>query len=141
LAKDAQAAAASKIASTLEKEGVALDIGGYRAAPPGLRIWCGATVRNIRSLKALTPWLDLGLRAGESVVAIPPPASASPFGLSRGDLPAVGGGKTRVISCPRSWISDKLSPAAIAIFKDRGVEADVKTGLSKDELIRIIGDL
>jgi D-3-phosphoglycerate dehydrogenase len=37
-------------------------------------------------------------------------------------------------------ISDKLSPAAIAIFKDRGVEADVKTGLSKDELIRIIGD-
>src|SRR6185436_13696147 len=41
---------------------------------------------------------------------------------------------------PKVLISDKLSPAAIAIFKDRGVEADVKTGLSKDELIRIIGD-
>ena len=57
LPKDAQAAAASKIASLLEKEGVALDIGGYRAAPPGLRIWCGATV-DAADLEALTPWLD-----------------------------------------------------------------------------------
>jgi phosphoserine aminotransferase len=57
LTKDAQAAAASKIASLLEKEGVALDIGGYRAAPPGLRIWCGATVES-SDLEALTPWLD-----------------------------------------------------------------------------------
>jgi D-3-phosphoglycerate dehydrogenase len=37
-------------------------------------------------------------------------------------------------------ISDKLSPAAILIFKERGVEADVKTGLSKEELLKIIGD-
>ncbi len=57
LPKDAQAAAASKIASLLDKEGVALDIGGYRAAPPGLRIWCGATVET-SDLEALTPWLD-----------------------------------------------------------------------------------
>ena len=57
LAKDAQAAAASKIASLLEKENVALDIGGYRAAPPGLRIWCGATVET-SDIEALTPWLD-----------------------------------------------------------------------------------
>src|ERR1700748_795305 len=41
---------------------------------------------------------------------------------------------------PRFLIADKLSPAAIAIFKERGVEADVKTGLTKDELIKIIGD-
>src|SRR5512141_3069724 len=41
---------------------------------------------------------------------------------------------------PRVLIADKLSPAAVAIFKDRGVEADVKTGLSKDELLKIIGD-
>jgi len=57
LGKDAQAAAAAKIANILEKEGVALDIGGYRAAPPGLRIWCGATVETA-DIEALTPWLD-----------------------------------------------------------------------------------
>jgi len=57
LAKDAQSAVAAKIASVLEKEGVAFDIGGYRAAPPGLRIWCGATVET-RDVEALTFWLD-----------------------------------------------------------------------------------
>jgi phosphoserine aminotransferase len=57
LAKDAQAAAASKIASLLEKEGAAFDIGGYRAAPPGLRIWCGATIERA-DIEKLTPWLD-----------------------------------------------------------------------------------
>ena len=41
---------------------------------------------------------------------------------------------------PRVLIADKLSPAAIEIFKARGVEADVKTGLPKDELLKIIGD-
>jgi len=41
---------------------------------------------------------------------------------------------------PRVLIADKLSPAAIDIFKARGVEADVKTGLTKDQLLEIIGD-
>ena len=41
---------------------------------------------------------------------------------------------------PRVLIADKLSPAALNIFKERGVEADVKTGLSKDELLKIIAD-
>jgi phosphoserine aminotransferase len=57
LSDDAKAEAAKKIASALEKEGVALDVAGYRAAPPGLRIWCGATVDEA-DIKALTPWLD-----------------------------------------------------------------------------------
>jgi phosphoserine aminotransferase len=57
LGEDAQADVAKKIASLLEKEGVAYDVAGYRAAPPGLRIWCGATVDQA-DLEALTPWLD-----------------------------------------------------------------------------------
>jgi phosphoserine aminotransferase len=57
LSDDAQADFAKKLAGVLEKEGVALDIGGYRDAPPGLRIWCGATV-DTSDVDALTPWLD-----------------------------------------------------------------------------------
>jgi phosphoserine aminotransferase len=57
LAAEQQAAAAKKLASLLEKEGVALDAGAYRDAPPGLRIWCGATV-DTADIEALGPWLD-----------------------------------------------------------------------------------
>ena len=57
LPADAQADFAKKLAARLEKEAVALDVGGYRDAPPGLRIWCGATV-DTADLEALTPWLD-----------------------------------------------------------------------------------
>jgi D-3-phosphoglycerate dehydrogenase len=50
-------------------------------------------------------------------------------------------GMTRIkVMAPRVLIADKLSPTAVQIFKDRGVETDVKTGLERDELIKIIGD-
>ncbi len=54
---EGQAAAAKKLSSILEKEGVALDAANYRDAPPGLRIWGGATVETA-DITALLPWLD-----------------------------------------------------------------------------------
>jgi phosphoserine aminotransferase len=57
LADDAQRALIKTMTERLEAEMVAFDIAGYRAAPPGLRVWCGATVETT-DIESLTPWLD-----------------------------------------------------------------------------------
>jgi len=54
---EAQAGLAKRLAGALEKQGVALDAGAYRDAPPGLRIWGGATVET-SDIAALLPWID-----------------------------------------------------------------------------------
>ncbi len=57
LPADGQAKAAKQLVALLEKLGVAYDIGAYRDAPPGLRIWGGATIET-SDVNALLPWLD-----------------------------------------------------------------------------------
>ena len=57
LSPEAQAAFAKTLVGAIEKEGAAYDIGHYRDAPPGLRIWCGSTVE-VADVEALLPWLD-----------------------------------------------------------------------------------
>jgi phosphoserine aminotransferase len=67
LSGDKAMGAPKKIAALLEKEGISFDIGGYRDAPPGLRIWGGATVEPL-DIQMLMPWIEW---AHEEICAAP----------------------------------------------------------------------
>ena len=68
LPADGQDAAARRIASLLDAEGIAYDIDAYRDAPPGLRIWAGATIETT-DLEALGRWIDWALAVTETEFA------------------------------------------------------------------------
>ncbi len=61
LSGEAGRALSKRIESLLELEGAAYDVASYRDAPPGLRVWCGATV-DTDDIEALCPWLDWAWR-------------------------------------------------------------------------------
>jgi len=75
--EEAQRALATQIESLLELEDAAYDVAGYRDAPPGLRIWCGATVET-GDIDALGPWLDWAF--GEAMDAVRHPGEGRGLG-------------------------------------------------------------
>jgi len=120
LPADRQAAAAKKMADLLESEKAGYDLGSYRDAPPGLRIWCGATVEN-------PTWKPCCLGSTG-------PTARSSANSAKRPL------RSLVMAKPKVLISDELSPRAVEIFSERGCDVDFKPGLKPAELRAIVGN-
>ena len=132
-----------KFAGLLEAERAAYDIAGYRDAPPGLRIWCGATV-DTADIEALGPWLDWAYAISSKRLNITVALSLSKARFSTESRASTGSRlygnfRNKIMTKPRVLISDKMDPNAAVIFRDRGCEVDVITGQTPEELIAIIG--
>jgi len=68
LPAEAQAAFVKDLVAIIEKEKAAYDIDGYRDAPPGLRVWCGATIES-EDVATLTQWLDWAFEQAKAKLA------------------------------------------------------------------------
>jgi phosphoserine aminotransferase len=79
LPADGKKAVAKRITSLLEQEGAGYDVGAYRDAPPGLRLWAGATVETA-DLQALFPWLDWAWAVVAAELQPPPRPDPLPAG-------------------------------------------------------------
>ncbi len=138
LPRESQAAIAKSIVSLVEREGAGYDFAAYRDAPPGLRIWCGATVE-ASDVALLTQWIDWAYAQATADLSRSVKTKPLPARPNRPLAKAVSPGLKMP---PRVLISDQLSAAAIQIFETRGVDVDFQPALGKDKekLAAVIGD-
>src|SRR5690242_12485795 len=109
--------------------------------PPTSRRSPAGSTTPLRSRRASSPKRpEPGCVAPAKSGGPEPPLPASTSGFPHRFRDPHGRHSRTTLMTPRVLISDKLSPAAVAIFKERGVAVDVKPGLDKEELAKIIGD-
>src|ERR1700735_2751588 len=163
LTSDAQIDFIKRMVGLIEKEGAGYDFAGHRDAPAGLRIWCGATIE-ASDVALLAQWIDWSFaepkaqrpkapylpcicRPGQAKREPGPITNVTEYGSRLFAPSGASAGKTLSIKVvpmtkPKVLISDALSPAAVQIFKDRGIDVDFQPNLGKDKdkLAEIIGN-